>query len=206
MSTRDEILAAAVREVRERDEAAFRVTIVAKNAGCATSVLYHYFGSRDGLIDAALVQIMIEESNGIREALLLASQAAETSTDAIEMLVNYVMFAHSPERRGDRSLRARLLGASQTRPTVRRAFQEFGRLSTDANRSLLAILAAKGLIRTDLDLRALALVLRSLDFGWVLEEVNDDSDIAFADWIAIMRELAVTLATPPDYLPLASAD
>jgi AcrR family transcriptional regulator len=206
MSTRDEILAAAVREVRERDESAFRVTIVAKNAGCATSVLYHYFGSREGLIDAALVQIVIEESNGVREALALASQAAETSTDAIEMLVNYVMFAHSPDRRADRSLRARLLGAAQTRPTVRRAFQEFGRLSTEANRNLLTTLADKGLIRKDLDIRALALTLRSLDFGWVLDEVNDDSEIVFEDWIAVMRELAVTLATPKNYLDFESAD
>ncbi len=196
MSTKDEILAAAVKEVRERDESAFRVTIVAKNAGCATSVLYHYFGSREGLIDAALVKIVIEESAGVRESLRLASQAAETSTDAIEMLVSYVKFAHSPDRRTERSLRARLLGAAQTRPIVRAAYQEFGQLATQANQALLTTLADKGLIRTDLNLNAVALTLRALDFGWVLEELNDHSDVEFEDWVAVMRELAHTLATP----------
>ena len=196
MSTRDEILAAAVKEVRERDESAFRVTIVAKNAGCATSVLYHYFGSREGLIDAALVQIVIEESAGVRESIRLACLAAETSTDAIEMLVSYVKFAHSPDRRPERSLRARLLGAAQTRPVVRDAYQQYGELATQANRALLVTLAEKGLIRTDLNLNAVALTLRALDFGWVLEEANDETDVEFDDWIAVMRELAITLATP----------
>jgi AcrR family transcriptional regulator len=206
VSTRDEILAAAVTEVRERDESAFRVTIVAKSAGCATSVLYHYFGSREGLIDAALVQIVIEESAGVRESLQLASVAAESSTDVIEMLVSYVQFAHSPDRRGDRSLQARLLGAAQTRPAVRTAYQQYGKLVMQANRLLLSTLADKGLIRSDLNLDAVALTLRAVDFGWVLDEVNDESEVNFDDWVAVMRELAVTLATPQSYLDLDNAD
>ena len=65
-----------------------------------------------------------------------------------------------------------------------------------ANQALLTTLADKGLIRTDLNLNAVALTLRALDFGWVLEELNDHSDVEFEDWVAVMRELAHTLATP----------
>ncbi len=113
MSTRDEILAAAVKEVRDRDEASFRVAQVSKSAGCATSVLYHYFGSREGLIDAALVEIVVQETQDMLAFVQLASEAAENSDDAIRLLVEYATIAHAPERRANRSLRARLIGACQ---------------------------------------------------------------------------------------------
>jgi AcrR family transcriptional regulator len=206
MSTRDEILAAAVTEVRQRDEAAFRVATVAKNAGCATSVLYHYFGSRDGLIDAALVEIVVQETEDLRTFVQIASEAVENSRDAIELLVTYAQYAHSPDRRANRSLRARLIGACQTRPAVREAFRSFGELVASINETMLIKLRDKGLLRTDIDVGALVLCLRALDYGWVLDDINDEPQVSFDAWLQLVRALATSLATEPGYLERASAD
>jgi AcrR family transcriptional regulator len=206
MSTRDEIVEACVREIREHDEASFRVAVVAKNAGCATSVLYHYFGSRDGLIDAALIAIVSDETRSLLEFVELTTDAVESADDAIEFMVDYAAYAHSSARRANRALRARLLGASQTRPAVRKAFCEFGDLVAITNEAMILKLRDKGLIRHDLDIAAVTLCMRALDYGWALDDINDVPRVEFGAWLYLMRAMAETFAAQPSYLPRASAD
>ncbi len=194
MSTRDEILAAAVKEVRERDEAAFRVTIVARNAGCATSVLYHYFGSREGLIDAALVEIVYQLTETLREFARGVTAIINDSSDVVSLMTDYARFAHSPDRRPDRALRARLIGLAQTRPAVRDALQAMFKVTKDANEEMLMRLLDRGLIREDVDIPSVTLMMRALDFGWVLDDLDEVSDVSFDRWMMTMETLARHLA------------
>ena len=196
MTTRDEILSAAVHEIRTRDEASFRVTVVAKQAGCATSVLYHYFGSREGLIDAALVQLANQEAGIIRSLSALTEEFAESYQDFESFLVVYTKTAHSPERRASRAVRARLLGAAQTRPALREEAREFGEQTNEINESILSRLSGRGLIRPDVDIRALSLCLRALDFGHALDDLNEEPRVDLDAWIHLMRVLASALAPP----------
>ena len=197
MSTRDEILEAAITEIRERDEASFRVTVVAKNAGCATSVLYHYFGSREGLIDAALVQIMTQETEKHRANSRLTTEFADSYDDAVSLFVDYARTAHSPERQAARILRARLLGAAQTRPALREVARKFGDRTDAQNVLILRRLSERGLIRDDIDISALSLCLRALDFGFALDDLNEVPHVEFEAWISLIRILATALATKP---------
>ncbi len=206
MATRDTILQAAVNEIRERDESSFRVTAVAKAAGCATSVLYHYFGSREGLIDAALVQIVIEETHVLRSFAVATSEAAESADDVIELMVSYARIAHDPSRRGDRGLRARLLGAAQSRPAVRQEYARFAEAAQVGNIAVIETLKRKGLVSHQIDSAAAALCMRALDFGWVLDEVNDAPTVDFKKWIDLVRGIATVLVGQPTFLLDASAD
>jgi len=51
--TRQRILEAAISELGERGSVGFRVKSVAKRAGVSVSLLYHYFGTRSGLLGSA---------------------------------------------------------------------------------------------------------------------------------------------------------
>lgn len=206
VATRDVILQAAVKEIRERDEASFRVTAVAKAAGCATSVLYHYFGSREGLIDAALVAIVTEETNMLREFATLSFQAAQDTDDAVELMVNYALIAHDPSRRVDRALRARLVGAAQTRPSVRAEYAKYSDLAQHQNMQIIDTLKSKGLIREEVSSSAASLVMRALDYGWVLDEVHDAPTVPYDEWIGLIRLLATAFFRSSAYLPDANAD
>ena len=203
---REEILASAVHEFLERDEATFRVAAVAKRAGCATSVLYHYFGSKEGLIDAALIAIITDEVTELREWVRVSTEGAESASDAVELIVTFASWAHSPTRRTNRSIRARLVGACQTKPAVREAFCDYGRLVAATNESLIEILRDKGLVRTDLDTAALGLLMRCLDFGQILDEINESPHVDFNEWLRVVRALAESLAGVTSYLPRLSAD
>ena len=101
-----------------------RVTTVAKLAGCATSVLYHYFGSRDGLIDAAYIEIAASELEANRAYLEAASETVLNADDVVRIVIEYVTLTHDTDRAAS-TQRARLLGAAQSRPPVRHAMQSF---------------------------------------------------------------------------------
>jgi AcrR family transcriptional regulator len=89
----ERIRAAAAEEFMAHGASGFRVTSVARAAGCATSVLYHHFGSRDGLLAVAAVQCLeratsaederrgalVARARGARslESVLLALASAE---------------------------------------------------------------------------------------------------------------------------------
>ena len=194
MSTREEILSAAVAEVLERDESEFRVTVVAKNAGCATSVLYHYFGSREGLIDSAYISILNQQSVGVKEYLDTTLAHAENGSDAVELIIEFLRMANGFAEPGSRSFRARLIGAAQTRPTVLLTLRTIATRSNAAVESFLRKLVEKGLIRTDLDVPSMALFIRALDYCWVLEEFNLDKTIDFEQWLQLVRVLTAPLS------------
>ncbi len=89
---------------------------------------------------------------------------------------------------------------------MREAFRTFSDLVASTNESMILKLQAKGLLRTDLDVAAVGLCLRALDYGWVLDDINPQSHVDFDAWLELVRVLAVTLATSPTYLDVASSD
>lgn len=56
MSTRDTLLAAALKILEEEGEAHFSTRAVCAMAGVTAPTLYHYFGSADGLLGAAIAE------------------------------------------------------------------------------------------------------------------------------------------------------
>jgi AcrR family transcriptional regulator len=82
----ERIRAAALDEFVTHGVTAFRVTSVATSAGCATSVLYHHFGSREGLLEAAVAQYFVSaaEAEDVRRAELVAR--ARSATTLAELL------------------------------------------------------------------------------------------------------------------------
>ena len=193
---RQPILDAAVKELQEFSEAGFRVTRVAEEAGCVVSVLYHHFENREGLIDAALIEIMRRETDDMESIYREIDTILSGVTTIEQAFETYVRIAHGSRGTVRRALDAQILTAVQTRPSVRYAWGELSAKMQEANEHLLNELAQRGFIDKSLDIPALALLMRGLDFSRTLEESVEQPTIPFEQWVAVMRLFASRVMAP----------
>lgn len=77
---RTQLLQATITVIARRGVRGMRVQEVAKDAGVSVTLLYHYFGSREGLLEAALEAVSDQAGR-------YAAQAAEGATSARAELV-----------------------------------------------------------------------------------------------------------------------
>ena len=193
---RQPILDAAVKELQEFSEAGFRVTRVAEVAGCVVSVLYHHFDNREGLIDAALIEIMRRESEEVATMYREIDSILGGVTTIEQAFETYVRVTHGPGGQVRRALDAQILTAVQTRPSVQRAWEELSSTVQSANEHLLSELVRRGFIDSSLDIPTMALLMRGLDFSRTLEESVAQPTVAFERWVAVMRLFASRILAP----------
>ena len=190
MPLRQTILEASVSELELHSEAGFRVTRVAENAGCVVSVLYHHFENREGLIDAALIEIMRRESEYLRDTYATIEANLVHVESIGEAFERYVRFVHSLERAPHRALRVQILTAVQTRPRVQRAWEEFSAANQANAEHLISAIKELGLIDDSFSTQVLAFFLRATDLGRALEESIAEPSVDFELWVQFMRRFA----------------
>ena len=196
MPLRQPILNAAVKELREFSEAGFRVTRVAEEAGCVVSVLYHHFDNREGLIDAALVEIMRLEGEEVEAIYQELATLLDGVTSIEQAFEAYARTTHDTGGVMRRSLDVQILTAVQTRPVVRHAWGELSAKVQSANERILNELVDRGLLDGSLDIPALALLLRGLDLSRALDESVEQPSISFEQWVSLMRLFAQRVMAP----------
>jgi AcrR family transcriptional regulator len=180
VATRDRILEAAVEEFLAKDESGFRVTAVAKQAGCATSVLYHHFESRSGLIDAVLVELVERLAQADEAAGDLAADAAREASDLEAFLTQLHALAERSERQRERSVDVRVRGAAQVRPRVLAALAQLQQRRRAVRATVVSILRDRALVRLDVEAVVVALALDGLDERWRSGESAPDGELAAA--------------------------
>ena len=181
---REQILQAAVRVFAAQGYESSRVGDVAKEAGVAYGLVYHYFGSKDAVLEA-----VFREAWG--RLLAAVAVAEETGTDAAEQLqlvVKIVLRAW----RDDPDL-VRLLVREITRsPHIQDELDEIGQAFASLQR-IVARGQEDGTFRADLDARLAAWMLygalEEVLTGWVLGQLPDDADAV----AAAEREVTATL-------------
>ena len=185
-----------MRELKLHSEAGFRVTRVAEEAGCVVSVLYHHFENREGLIDAALIEIMRIESAGMEAIFQVIPSILDKVTTVEESIEAYIRATHGTLGAVKRALDAQILTAIQSRPEVRQVWEEHSKKEQHATELLLTAMVQRGLIDPALDIPALALMLRGLNLSRLLEEYVDQPAVEFERWVALMRLLAQRVLAP----------
>ena len=118
-TTKQRLLEVAIEAVDRGGESSVRVIEVAKAAGVSTSSLYHYFGSRDGLIIATQLARyqMYDEANEAWRFLETCGSKEEWR----EFMVGLFRSLTSEESRRRRRRRIEILGSSVSRPELREA-------------------------------------------------------------------------------------
>src|ERR1035437_683643 len=101
------------------DESLIRIPEICEATGVNYGSVYHHFGSREGVIDAAYNMIfsrMVEED---LELIREATGTVETLEDYVSVILPIVAMLNSgPERTDRRALRIRIVAAAMTRPEL----------------------------------------------------------------------------------------
>ena len=189
------MLAATIAMIEEKGEAGVRVDEIAATAEVAKPSLYHFFGSRAGLIDAAQAERYRGSLNsGLDEVLRRVADctsAAEFGELARAWITSFTDEAASHRRR----VRLEVLGSSVSRPQLRAEVEKADRQATEQLAELGRIAKSRGwaLQSPDLDPYDVAKWLHGLWNGRYLAEITDDpAQIAGWDEVtttAVMRLL-----------------
>src|SRR5438067_5687203 len=139
---REQILQAAVRVFAAQGYEATRVGDIATEAGVAYGLVYHYFGSKEAVLEA----VFREQWARLLAAVAVAEQTGETAPEQLELVVKIVLRAW----RDDPDL-VRLLVREITRsPHIQDELDEIGQAFASLER-IVARGQQEGSFRADLD-------------------------------------------------------
>jgi AcrR family transcriptional regulator len=169
------ILDAAVRVFAARGYEATRVGDIAKEAGVAYGLVYHYYGSKEAVLDA----VFREAWGRLLAAVSLAETTGETAPDQLELVVKIVLRAW----RDDPDL-VRLLVREITRsPHIHDELDEIGQAFASLER-IVRRGQEERTFRADVEPRVAAFMLygalEEVLTGWVLGQLPDDAEAVAA--------------------------
>jgi AcrR family transcriptional regulator len=170
-----QILSAAVRVFAQQGYDATRVGDVAKEAGVAYGLVYHYFASKEAVLEA----VFREAWGRLLAAVALAEETAGTAPEQLALVVKIVLRAW----RDDPDL-VRLLVREITRnPHIQDELDEIGQAFATLER-IVRRGQEEGTIRDSLDARLAAWMLygalEEVLTGWVLGRLPDDVEAVAA--------------------------
>jgi AcrR family transcriptional regulator len=180
---RDRILAAAVRVFAREGFESTRMADVAREAGVAYGLVYHYFGSKD-----AVLQAVFREAWGrLLAAVALAEETGKTAPEQLSLVVRIVLrvWRDEPDL-------VRLLVREVTRsPHIADELEEISRAFASLER-IVRRGQEEGTFNTGADARLAAWMLygalEEVLTGWVLGRLPDDPAAA----AAAEREIVTT--------------
>jgi len=195
--TRTRILDATLRLLSESGEAALRVSTVAERAGLSTGAIYGLFASRESLIASAYVERI---HNWTVEATTRgASPAAveDTHTNGDAALRAAVADLTTGEGREVRLAWADAAARAQFDPLLRTALRPTERAYLEYTATEVRKMQEAGLIRADVDPRAVAAVRSAIGIGVALvSRVYDDDPTFFEELITAWPLIFAAFAPP----------
>jgi AcrR family transcriptional regulator len=181
---REQILAAAVRVFAERGYEATRISDIAREAGVAYGLVYHYFGSRDAILDA----VFHETWGRLLTAVASAEETAGSAPERLELVVKIVLRSW----RDDPDLIRLIVREVSRGPQFEAELDQIGQAFASLER-IVAGGQAEGTIKPGLDPRLCARMLygalEEILTGWVLGRLPDDAEAV----AAAERELTGTV-------------
>ena len=147
--TRERLLKATAAVIDKGGESAVRIRDITKACTITAPSIYHFFGSREGLIDAAQAYRF---SRGQRELGLAFSTAlykCRSKKNFTELAHRFLDLMFAPERRATRNSRLNVLGNAIYRPELSKELAVAQDLSNKIAGESLRFAQAKGWVRDD---------------------------------------------------------
>jgi AcrR family transcriptional regulator len=191
------VLDAVGERLMKADESLIRIPEICEATGVNYGSVYHHFGSREGVIDAAYHQMftkLAEEDIATLQLVSVSSQTFEEYLVSMQGLIG--TFASSDERRARRALRARIVAAAMMRPELRELIGETQSRLTIELRSIVEFGQQRQWLNRDLSAHSIAVLIQVLLVGRTLDDVST-SPIDNALWESSMATLlSVIIARP----------
>jgi len=193
--TEQKILDEAIRIIDERGEAGVRIQDIQIACEVTPPSIYHFFGSREGLVceaQAARLYRSFSEMDGVLDTILSNIDSREGLRDGI---AEYIRTIFDTSRSVERLRRVATIGSVEGRPELSRRFNEVIEDYVAERVRRLAVLQDRGFIAADLDLKAFTYWIMALIFGRTLIELGSSPEPQPA-WDAIALKAISTVLLP----------
>lgn len=196
LGTRDRLLRAAVAALDRGGESAVKIREIASECGVTAPSIYHFFGSRDGLIEAALAYRyftgQFELGTGFADAVF----ACANKSDFVSLVHSTMARILDPGRATYRLVRVSALGGTITRPRLAQGViqsqREFNRRLAEA----LRFAQASKWVRADFNPEVFGSWLTGMINGRVLIEL-DPQHTGAVEWDSLaVRAVCSVLGIP----------
>lgn len=185
--TRKAILELAIAVIDEHGEQAIRTNHLAAEAGTTPPTLYHYFGSREGLIEEAQAERFFRSLVIDVDILIEQLASAKTETQLRKAIDDLFLRRDSRDRIAVRWKRLNALGAAYAREGLERRITEMHNEVVTKMALALMPFQRQGFIRQDIDLRAVIAWYNGAVLGKALVTM-DGSDIDPGQWERTMND------------------
>ena len=169
------VLEAVAERLMGADEMLIRIPEICEATGINYGSVYHHFGSREGVIDAAYDMIF---SRLVEEDLRVIRQVNETvqSLDEYITVMRPIVatLSSGPQRKARRALRMRIVAAASTRPELEALVGATQARLTEDLRRLTEFAQERQWLRDDISARFLAVLFQILIFGRTLDDISND--------------------------------
>jgi AcrR family transcriptional regulator len=164
------------------DELQIRIPEICESTGVNYGSVYHHFGSREGVIDAAynmIFQQLVEEDMALcRHGM----DNVETLEEYINVILPIVATLNSgPERVARRALRVRIIAAAATRPELHALISASQSSLTSEWQALIEFAQRREWIRSDISSTFLAVLIQIVVFGRALDDISA-TPLEESDW------------------------
>jgi len=138
--TRERLLSAAISVIDQEGVKGIRIRDIASSAGVREPSVYHFFGSREGLVEAALIERFNIHLSQMFRTFGERLVACRTQEEFVTVIRDVLQLAFQDDRASVRSIRADVIGSAQSRPELKKAindvmlksYTELGRYLQDA--------------------------------------------------------------------------
>lgn len=155
-STKERILRLAIDALDRGGEASIRVKQIADDAGVSVTSLYHFYGSREGLVETALVERLEAGYSAGRAAVRHCAETAQSRDEFAACLEHIVREAFGPTFTDERRRRVNVMGSAWSRPHLLEKINHAQREWFAELTGCLTIARDRGLISSTVDLKAIA--------------------------------------------------
>ena len=191
------VLDAVAERLMLGDESLIRIPEICEATGVNYGSVYHHFGSREGVIDAAYNMIF---SRLVQDDIVRLREIGETST-SLEEYVNAMrplveLMSVGPDRAARRAMRVRIVGAAETRKELRVLIGETQARLTDEMVRIAEHGQNRGWLRRDVTARSIAVLVQVVIFGRALDDVSSEP-INQADWEQAIYVLFLDMLNTP---------
>jgi len=200
-TTQDRVLASAVKAIDKGGEAAVHIRQICADTKTTAPSIYHFFGSREGLIEAAQAARFVQGQRKISIDFADSVYECKSKSDFTAVAHRFLDQMFSIERQSIRAVRINVLGSAQSRKGLAKAIAKSQLIANNVGGEPIRYAQEKGWVRPDFN--------SEMYLAWITGMVNAQGLIELdgvhpdrEDWVLIAkRSVCLVLGIPePKYV------
>jgi len=177
ISTRQRLIELALLELDTKGLSGFDLDDLLVKSKISKGSLYHHFGSKNGLIIAAEIHLLLESYDQGNQLLRLLTENAQNIDEFASHLELMVRTATNTESEESRRRRVRALALAQHNPSLAEKFRKSQIEGSNYLANTIQIAVDKGWLRPDIDVRAFSYFQQAVFFGHMLLDISGEGDL-----------------------------